>query len=273
VTRTHVPEPAAAAASPARRLLLAFVMCLVLGGLAGLFAATFTSPTTVQARFTPPRELAYDFHLRDQDGRPASLADARGKVVAVTWIYTSCRDLCPAEGVIVADALRQVGGDRAVGYAVSVDPVGDTPARARDWLERRHFDAADGRYLLGTREQLRPVWQHYGIVPISATPAEARAAAVGADAYRASVPPDRQGSYRYQKPPPRTAPPAAGEEYPNTADLEYRGRVRHVAGWDFEHSAYVLLIDKHGEQRVGIPFEQLTADSLARDIRVLLNES
>jgi cytochrome oxidase Cu insertion factor (SCO1/SenC/PrrC family) len=48
--------------------------------------------------------------------------------------------------------------------------------------------------------------------------------------------------------------------------------VRHVAGWNFEHSAYVLLIDKHGEQRVGIPFEELDATSLANDIRALRSE-
>jgi hypothetical protein len=48
--------------------------------------------------------------------------------------------------------------------------------------------------------------------------------------------------------------------------------VRHSAGWDFEHSAYVLLIDKHGVQRVGIPFEQLDAASLAADIRALQAE-
>jgi protein SCO1 len=275
VTTAQSPSKRAATspATPARRLLLAALMCLVLGGLAGLFAATFTGPAPLPTRFTPPREVAYDFQLRDQVGRRASLADARGKVIALTWIYTSCRDLCPAEGAIVADAVRQVGGARAVGYAVSVDPVGDTPARARDWLQRRHFDAADGRYLLGSRAQLRPVWQHYGIVPINATPAEAQAAAKGADAYRATVPPDKQGPYQYQRPPPRSAPPAVRQAYPDTADLQYRGLVRHAQGWDYEHSAYVLLIDKHGEQRVGIPFEQLTADSLARDIRVLLAEA
>jgi hypothetical protein len=35
----------------------------------------------------------------------------------------------------------------------------------------------------------------------------------------------------------------------------------------------VLVIDKHGLQRVGIPFEQLTADRLAEDIRLLSTES
>jgi acyl-CoA synthetase (AMP-forming)/AMP-acid ligase II len=46
-----------------------------------------------------------------------------------------------------------------------------------------------------------------------------------------------------------------------------------TASWDFEHSAYVLVIDKHGVQRVGIPFEQLTANRLAEDISVLSTES
>src|SRR4051794_4477476 len=149
-----------AGASPARRLALAALMCLVLGGLAGLLAATFTSAPGVQARFTPPREKAYDFRLTDQHGRPISLADARGKVIAMTWIYTSCRDLCPAEGAIISQALKTIGGDRAVAYAVSVDPVGDTQPRAQQWLDRRRFTEGNGRYLIGTRAQLRPVWLH-----------------------------------------------------------------------------------------------------------------
>jgi hypothetical protein len=76
----------------------------------------------------------------------------------------------------------------------------------------------------------------------------------------------------YETPPPRDAPSQAEQDYPDTGDLDYRGRVRHVAGWNFEHSAYVLLIDKHGVQRVGIPFEQLSPGSLARDLRALLAE-
>ena len=37
----------------------------------------------------------------------------------------------------------------------------------------------------------------------------------------------------------------------------------------FEHSAYVLLVDRRGRQRVGFPFSGLTADDLAHDIRLL----
>ncbi len=33
-----------------------------------------------------------------------------------------------------------------------------------------------------------------------------------------------------------------------------------------------MLIDKHGNQRVGLPFEQLDAASLAHDMRLLRDE-
>jgi cytochrome oxidase Cu insertion factor (SCO1/SenC/PrrC family) len=258
---------------PARRLLLAAVMCLVLGGLGGLLAATVSKAPPPLPRFYPARELAYDFPLRDQYGRPASLADERGKVVAMAFVYTSCKDVCPAGGAVVDTALREVGGNRTVAYFVSADPVGDTPARERLWLRDRGFTTTNARYLLGTRAQLRPVWLHYGIAPIDATPAEARAAAAAADKLRAgeSVP-KGPPQIKYAFPPPRAPTAAAEQPYPNTNDLQYRGHVRHIAGWQFEHSAYVMLIDKHGVQRVGIPFENVTPDGLARDIRTLLAE-
>jgi len=38
-------------------------------------------------------------------------------------------------------------------------------------------------------------------------------------------------------------------------------------------ATYVMLVDKHGTQRLGIPFESLEPESLARDIRALLAEN
>jgi protein SCO1/2 len=35
------------------------------------------------------------FTLTSQDGKPVALAALRGKVVAVTFIYTGCPDICP----------------------------------------------------------------------------------------------------------------------------------------------------------------------------------
>jgi len=254
------------------KLVLIALMCLVLGGLGGLLMSTVKTPEPARARFIPPREPAFDFTLKDQNGRPTSLEQARGDVVVMTFIYSSCRDLCPAEGNIVSDAVKQVGeGVRT--YVISVDPIGDTPARVKEWLMRRDLDGAGAHYLIGSRKQLRPVWRAYGIVPLVASPKEAEAAMQGSSAFWKQNPYNPGNPKRpYETPPPRDASAESEQAYPDTGDLEYRGRVRHVAGWNFEHSAYVLLIDKHGDQRVGIPFEELDATSLANDIRVLRNE-
>jgi protein SCO1 len=261
------------AQAPARRLVLMFVMSVALGGLGGLLVATAQGPASARTRFTPPREPAYDFRLSDQNGRPTSLADARGSVVVLTFVYTSCRDLCPAEGNEIAAALGRVRGKDVEVYVISVDPVGDTRARAREWLERRDLPAARTHYLAGTRAQLRPVWRAYGIVPLVATPAEARRALAASERYWKENPYREGATPRpYASPPPRPASPASLDAYPNTSDLRYRGLARHAEGWDYEHSAYVLLIDKRGVQRVGIPFEQLSPSSLARDIRALQAE-
>ena len=145
-----------APASPLRRFLLAAAMALILGGLAGLLLAQARSPEPAAARFTPPREQAFDFELRDQDGRPTSLADARGKVVVLTFLYTSCWDLCPAQAADVARRRRARGRRGAVIYVVSVDPAGDTQEHVRHWLDEHGFAGKPIKYLIGTREQLAP---------------------------------------------------------------------------------------------------------------------
>jgi protein SCO1 len=251
-------------------------MCLVIGGLGGLLAAgTKSSPSSLApVRFIPPPGPARDFRLRDEGGRMRSLADARGDVVAMTWIYSTCRDLCPAEGNIVSDAVKRVGGGVQV-YVISVDPVGDTPERVRAWLKRRKL-GPEAHYLMGTRAQLAPVWRAYAIAPINATPQEATAAAKQADVFSAKFAEMLARGVTFKprpyKHPKRPTQSAAYAPYPDSNDLQYRGRPRHVAGLDFEHSAYVMLIDKHGDQRVGLPFEQLDAASLAHDMRLLRDE-
>jgi protein SCO1 len=260
-------------AEPRRRFLLALAMCTILGALGGLTMAELRSDPEARPRFIPPREEARDFRLRDQDGRTATLADARGDVVVVTFIYTTCWDLCPAEAATMMQAVDEVG-DGVTAYAISVDPVGDTPQRVRDWLAVRDWQDGPLRYLTGSREQLAPIWAAYGIVPVNATSHEAYEAAEATDRFRAQAAAEGVdlASRPYAHPDRPDPPPAALEENPDVRDLTYRGRARHAAGLDFEHSAYVLLIDKRGIQRLGIPFERLDADALAQDLRVLRDE-
>jgi cytochrome oxidase Cu insertion factor (SCO1/SenC/PrrC family) len=260
-------------AKPVRRLVLLVLMCLVLGGLGGVLTAQFKQPAPAAARFIPPASPGYDFSLRDETGKHRSLAEARGKVVVMTFVYATCRDLCPAEGNDISTALHSLPRGKVVAYMVSVDPVGDIPMRANRWLGRRSLTGGMGHFLMGTRAELAPVWRHYAIVPINASRAEALAAAKRSDEFAAMAAkqPRAFKKFSYTAPPqPSTPPPGANDPYPDAGDLAYRGRARHIAGWDFEHSAYVLLIDQKGRQRLGIPFEALSPESLERDLRVLL---
>jgi protein SCO1/2 len=257
-----------------RRFLLALALCTVLGALGGLLMADLgSSEAEPRPRFLPPREQARDFRLTDQNGKRLSLSDARGDVVVMTWIYATCWDLCPAEAAEIVQAMDRVG-DGVTFYIVSVDPVGDVRPRVRKWLAVRNLLDRPVHYLMGSREELAPVWEAYGIVPVNASDKEAAAAAKATDEFRAQA--AKEGldlaSRPYEHPERPGPPPPALEENPDTRDLTYRGRTRHAAGLEFEHSAYTLLIDRRGEQRLGIPFERLDPATLAQDLRVLLDE-
>lgn len=145
-----------------RRWWWAAAALVVILAAAGFWARSrLAAPALEGAVLTPPVR-AYDFQLPDQDGRVVSLADLRGKVVVLTFLYTHCPDYCP----LIAEQLRGVHaqltglGDRVAFVAVSVDPSGDTPDAIRAFLAAHHVTGVL-TYVRGTAEQLRPVWAHY----------------------------------------------------------------------------------------------------------------
>jgi protein SCO1 len=108
------------------------------------------------------------FALVDQDGQQVSLAQFRGKPVALTFLYTHCPDACP----LIADEMRQaadrLGGDagNVAMLAISTDPVHDDRAAVVNFSQQ-HGMAGRWHYLLGSPEQLSPVWKAYyiGVTP------------------------------------------------------------------------------------------------------------
>jgi protein SCO1/2 len=103
-----------------------------------------------------------DFVLSDQDGRPARLSEQRGRFVLVTFLYTNCPDVCPLIAGRLNHVLRGLGDARRSVrvLAVSVDPRGDTRDAVRVY-SRRHRLVPEFRYLIGTYDELAPVWQSF----------------------------------------------------------------------------------------------------------------
>ena len=113
----------------------------------------------------PPGIPPAEFRLRDQDGRVVSLADLRGKVSVVTFLYTTCEDSCPVTAQQIRGAMDRLGHDVPV-VAVAVDPPNDTAARARRFLARQRLSGRM-RFLGGPERELQRQWRAYGIQPQS----------------------------------------------------------------------------------------------------------
>jgi protein SCO1/2 len=106
------------------------------------------------------------FALSDPRGRTLDTRRLRGRPYAVTFLFTDCPDVCPLIGQELGQALELLGPRAAevAVAAVSVDPVGDTRAAVQAWL-RRHRLPRNFHYLIGSRDELQPVWSAYYVGP------------------------------------------------------------------------------------------------------------
>jgi protein SCO1 len=103
------------------------------------------------------------FRLTDEREDPIAMSDFRGEPVIVTFLYTHCDDTCPPAAQQVKGALDELGRD-VPAIAIAVEPPRDTPASARSFLSEQRM-LGRMRFVLGTREELAPVWHGYAIRP------------------------------------------------------------------------------------------------------------
>jgi protein SCO1 len=156
------------------RLLIALFLVAVFALGAAVLAAggdddgeVASAGSRFEGAVMPAGLRAPDFELRDQDGEPISMRDFRGEPVVVTFLYTTCEDTCPVQAQTVRGALDQLGHD-VPAIAIAVDPPRDTPERARAFLsEQRALGRLD--FVLGSRDELRPLWRGFAIRPQSVT--------------------------------------------------------------------------------------------------------
>ena len=80
------------------------------------------------------------FHLEDQNGKPVSDQDMKGRPFLVFFGFTHCPDVCPTTLFDMSQLLRQLGpdADRTGALFITVDPERDTPAVMKDYLS--NFD-------------------------------------------------------------------------------------------------------------------------------------
>lgn len=144
-----------------RFLLFGGVAALaVVLGLLGQTLWELNRAPTSQATGTPL--IGGPFALVDQDGRPRTDADFRGRNMLVYFGYSFCPDVCGTELLAMAQAVDQLGpdGDKVALLFISVDPERDTPARLKDYVAFFHPQMVG---LTGTAQQVQAAAKAYRV--------------------------------------------------------------------------------------------------------------
>lgn len=129
-------------------------LCVFLGGL--WYVTGNLGPAGISTAST----VGGPFKLVDQDNKPVTDQDFKGKPWLVFFGYTHCPDVCPTTLFDVSEMLRAMGkdADRTAALFITVDPERDTPAVMKEYLssfdprlmaatgDRASIDAAEKAY-------------------------------------------------------------------------------------------------------------------------------
>lgn len=124
------------------------------------------SPLTQAAPRREVRVPIQDFALTDQEGRPFKFESLKGKLALVSFIYTSCPDVCP----LMTFGMRKVqeglkANEKNSVYLLSIttDPEIDRPAILKSYAGRYQADFSNWAFLTGEPNALAPVWKGFGV--------------------------------------------------------------------------------------------------------------
>jgi cytochrome oxidase Cu insertion factor (SCO1/SenC/PrrC family) len=180
---------AADSVGPARLLIYAsgvarwaVVALITLAGIAGVSLGVIlrqsggASPARAQApaasgaaaTWAAGKQRAPDFNLRDEHGKPISLASLRGRTVLLTFIDPLCRDFCPVEAQRLSDAVRATTGAKPTIVAVSVNAFGNRPGILK--VDERKWNVVpQWRWAVGKAAELARVWRAYHVAVMTTT--------------------------------------------------------------------------------------------------------
>ena len=221
--------------------LVALLMSLMVVAAGVAFALRRSAPEEFRgSQLQPPRDTL-GFTLTDQNGQTVSLQGLRGRVVVLTFLYTSCPDICPFTTARLHQVHQMLGKEasQVVFLAVTMDPERDTVERVRQYSEQWNM-ADKWHFLTGSREELAPLWDYYW---------------AGDGARRAM-----EGSERDQ----------ALEHGHDSFGLDTSALQGWVGDYMVEHLAPIHLIDRQGKVRVAMS-SAFQVEDLAHDVRLLLD--
>jgi protein SCO1 len=151
----------------ARLVLMLAMLAIVVPALVMLVgAARDATDEASQTQPLPKIAPAPGFTLTSQDGAPVSLVGLRGKVVAVTFIFTHCTATCPVLTPMMSLVQDRLGGDfgsNIVFASITVDPEHDTPEMLKLYAQMYGVDVAGWSFLTGPPAAIADLTRRYGV--------------------------------------------------------------------------------------------------------------
>jgi protein SCO1/2 len=90
----------------------------------------------------------------------------KGKVVAINFIFTNCKDVCPMETArmsAVHDLLGDRVGNDVFFYSITIDPEHDTAEVLRDYTSRFGIDGTRWKFLTGEKKEIDAIRARFGL--------------------------------------------------------------------------------------------------------------
>jgi len=124
---------------PPRRLYQQFLPVLLMT-LFALVACEQKLPSPFHASDVSMPLSGANFNLTDHTGKLHTLADFKGKVVALFFGYTHCPDVCPTTLADLAQVMRLLGKDaeKVQVLFITIDPDRDEPKMLAEYMSVFH---------------------------------------------------------------------------------------------------------------------------------------
>src|SRR5262249_17999459 len=122
------------------------------------------TPGASETQALPKIAPAPVFTLTSQDGAQVSLADLRGKVAAVTFIFTRCTATCPVLTPMMSLVQERLGrdfGSKIAFASITVDPEHDTPEMLKLYAQSYGADLPGWSFLTGPPPVITDLTRRY----------------------------------------------------------------------------------------------------------------
>jgi cytochrome oxidase Cu insertion factor (SCO1/SenC/PrrC family) len=141
------------------RLLLVVTIAFAVGGLVALTSHQSLTPSATQSGRAL---IGGPFTLTDHKGARVTDETFRGKYMLVSFGYTFCPDICPAELQLMSNAMELLGpkAEKVTPIFVTIDPERDTVPQIASYIE--NFDPRMVG-LTGTPEEVKEAASAYRV--------------------------------------------------------------------------------------------------------------